>query len=135
MARHITATPGVIRIEFPIRARTKTAAPVLDVIRPNEDMHCVYHSVETFWCPLPPMDNIKSKKKKVINVNFFYFDLMWYIGDRCRCQCHNSNKGLLRIWFGLKIFIFSTSRRQITLSISIWYTLCLEFTKKCFNPY
>ena len=36
MARHITATPGVIRIEFPIRARTKTAAPVLDVIRPNE---------------------------------------------------------------------------------------------------
>ena len=35
MAKHITATPGVIRIEFPIRARTKTAAPVLDVIRPN----------------------------------------------------------------------------------------------------
>ena len=35
MARNIIANPGVIRIEFPIRARTKTAAPVLDVIRPN----------------------------------------------------------------------------------------------------
>jgi len=36
------------------------------------------------------MDNIRSLKEKVINVNFFYFDLMLSIGDRWRCQCHNS---------------------------------------------
>ena len=35
LARHIIATPDVIRIEFLNRAKTKSAAPGLDVTRPN----------------------------------------------------------------------------------------------------
>ena len=64
MARHITATPGVIRIEFPIRARTKTAAPVLDVIRPNlaececkpQDLNAKTLAIDYNYCQQQQMD-------------------------------------------------------------------------------
>ena len=54
MARHIRATPGVIRIGFPKWARTKSAAPRLDVICPNhatKEWLCAYLDflMEGFW--------------------------------------------------------------------------------------